>query len=100
MLAAYHEKRKQQAKNNESPTWRWQIAYNLTRQKQRVRTNEAFKFIEELATSILINGEPEKPRSTSKYEFFDLVAIAVRWAEYELRHNTKDKNKQSKSESL
>lgn len=100
MLAAYHEQKKQQVKNNESPTWRWQVAYNLTRQKQRVRSNDAFKFIEELATSILVNSEPDKSRSASKYEFFDLVAVAIRWAEYELRHNTNDNNKQSKSESL
>jgi CRISPR-associated protein Csm1 len=93
MLAAYHELKKEQKERGESPTWRWQIAYNLTRQKQRVRTNEAYAFIEKLATEILIGTELSEPRVT-QYEHFDLVAVAVRWAEYDLQteHNSTEKN--------
>ena len=87
MLAAYHELKKEQLKSGESPTWRWQIAYNLTRLKQRVRPNEAYAFIEKMATSILVGTEQGKSCVT-EYEYFDLVAVAVRWAEYELRSDT------------
>lgn len=113
MLAAYHELKTNQIKmdkeaatvirrakeagekTNEqrvAQTWRWQIAYNLTRQKQRTHSKEAYDFIENLITHILVNGESGKPRLT-QYEYFDFVAIAVRWAEYELRSkNNTDHN--------
>jgi CRISPR-associated protein Csm1 len=81
---------------NESPTWRWQMAYQIARLLQRLekrhgaKDREAtmptklFEFLHELQTGIFI-GQYKGQSLQSNYDFFDLIAIAARWAEYELR---------------
>jgi CRISPR-associated protein Csm1 len=78
-----------------TPSWRWQLAYQLARLKNRLRRegkddsekksdNETFKFLDDTATSIFTNRYNGNTLQ-SKYDFFDLLAIAARWGEYELR---------------
>lgn len=102
-LQTFHAQKKEQEREGLSPTWRWQIAYQIARLKLRTnskeawelttdldenirhtQTNKALKFLSQLATNIFLNRFDGKALS-SKYDFFDLVAIAARWVEYELR---------------
>jgi CRISPR-associated protein Csm1 len=90
-MSALYEKRQYQKAYGMTQSWRWQVAYQTVRQK--VFSKEAKDFVNDVAVSIFSNqltvgvfDEGRKPEAmTSNYTFFDLLHIAIRWAEYELR---------------
>ncbi len=89
-IAAFHEQKEMQEKLKEPPSWKWRIAYDLTRARERVRGNpQVSALIDELTVSIFTNRyifEKDSERATRAHEFFDLLMVAIRWAELELRH--------------
>ncbi|MDX1912603.1 MAG: type III-A CRISPR-associated protein Cas10/Csm1 [Saprospiraceae bacterium] len=89
-IAAFHEQRALQEKLGEPPSWRWRIAYDLTRARERARGNpQVATLLDELTVSIFTgryNFESDQEKSARVHEFFDLLMVSIRWAELELRH--------------
>jgi CRISPR-associated protein Csm1 len=67
-----------------SPAWRWTMAYDMARFKERVKDPDAKQFIEEMATACFVNRYDNKPL-ISKYSFLTLLQLAARWVEFEYR---------------
>lgn len=94
-------------KNDESPKcenasikWRWLAAYQLQRTKERISKNNEYlrKFIDDLKISMFTNrfalgGKNEVISSNTN--FLELLAIAIRWAELELRTDKSLHNKET-----
>jgi CRISPR-associated protein Csm1 len=90
-LAAFYERKSNQKKLDETPTWRWQVAYQLARSKDRVKSKEGKEFVEQLSINIFTQSHDSKTID-SNYDYFDLLNVAIRWAEYDLRS---ERNKSS-----
>lgn len=61
-------------------SYKWHSAYHLGRYAQRYKKdNEITVFIKTLSDGIMHNGKPNPDR------YLDLVGLAARWAEYELK---------------
>ena len=72
-----------------SPAWRWTMAYDMARFKERVRDPDAKRFIEEMTTACFVNRIGDKPLK-SKYSFLTLLQLAARWVEFEYRAKNND----------
>ena len=71
--------------------WQWQIAYDFTRTIDRLKYHKSgggkasmLDFLEEVKQSTIANSYKGAPLH-SKYSFFELLNLAARWAELELR---------------
>jgi CRISPR-associated protein Csm1 len=67
--------------------WKWLIAYDFVRLKERLKIREhskEAKFLDELQQSTFTGQYKQNPVST-QYEFIDLLNLAARWAELEYR---------------
>jgi CRISPR-associated protein Csm1 len=96
-LQTFHQLKVVQEQSNDTSTWRWQLAYQIARLQNRLhkrtgkddsgeQVNELFVFLKELKTNIFADRyEGESLASKTNYHFFDLLSIAARWSEYELR---------------
>jgi CRISPR-associated protein Csm1 len=81
-LAMHYEEMKNQIKNSKTQSWRWKVAYQISRQK--TYHQDAKDFITTIAVNVLTNRN-KSINLDSKYEYYRLLNIAIRWAEYELR---------------
>jgi CRISPR-associated protein Csm1 len=75
--------------------WRWQIAYDLARMKERIKGNEsASNFLGELINWSIAQKTPKVTDDSKKhytiefYTFFKLLNVACIWASYELRNKS------------
>jgi CRISPR-associated protein Csm1 len=89
-IAAFNEQRELQKRNGEPPSWKWRIAYDLTRARERAKGNPTVSaLIDEIVVSIFTNRsmqESSDEKNARAHEFYDLLMVAIRWAELELRH--------------
>lgn len=91
-LASFYERKSNQKKLGETPSWRWQVAYQLARSKDRVKSKEGKEFVEQLSINIFTQRHNSESID-SNYDYFDLLNVAIRWAEYDLRsENNKSSN--------
>ena len=67
----------------------WMIAYDFGRMEKRVNKQEAKNLLDEIKINVYTNTYNSLPlNNKSNYHFLQLLNIAVRWAELELRsHN-------------
>lgn len=85
------EMRKRQIEKNENQSWQWIMAYDFARMKQRKKDNSDLNmFIDNLQKDIICNTHNGN-KMISKYGFLELLNLAARWAELELR-TLKNKN--------
>ncbi len=89
----FHSKKVFQEQNKLPSSWRWRMAYMLARAGDRISKHkvEAKQFLKDLSISIFSNSTNRNEKISSQHEFFDLLNVAARWAELELRI-TKDKD--------
>jgi hypothetical protein len=88
--------RKKQKEKKENESWQWIMAYDFARLKQRKKTNSQIKeFIDNLKNDILCNTHNGE-KIVSNYKYLELVNLAARWAELELR-TLKNKNYESQT---
>ncbi|MCU0445284.1 MAG: type III-A CRISPR-associated protein Cas10/Csm1 [Microscillaceae bacterium] len=103
-IQAFNLQRKvQQDKNNpKTESWRWLLAYDFARFRDRVKgknlTDIEIKMLKEQVnqykTNIFCNTYQGNPiKNISKYYFIELLAFAARWAELENR--TRGKSEES-----
>ncbi len=88
-LQEFDETRKEQIKSGYAESWRWQLAYQLNRAIKR-NNLESEKIIRELQLGIFFDDcsytkEVNLKRGESCYPFLQLLSLAARWAEFELR---------------
>lgn len=102
-ISAFHEQREMQNKNGEPPSWKWRIAYDLSRARERLRGNpKVAALVDELSVSIFTDRydfEGNGENANRAHEFFDLLMVAIRWAELELRHRRALEKSESTSKS-
>jgi CRISPR-associated protein Csm1 len=83
-ISAFAEQARTQKAKGQNESWRWLIAYDFARAKDRVRSSEGKQFLDELKNSVFTdsyNGDKLK----SSYSFLELLNLAARWAELEIR---------------
>ncbi|MCC5917274.1 MAG: type III-A CRISPR-associated protein Cas10/Csm1 [Cryomorphaceae bacterium] len=83
MLMRYYLRRKQELTKSEKPnlSYVWNTAYFLKRYAQRNKNDEELhRMIEKLQTNIIENVSENS-------DYWDVLAVAARWAELELRMN-------------
>lgn len=87
-ISAFSEKRNRQIKKAQNQSWQWQMAYQLARFAKNQTNEEIQQLIDEIKINVFIN----KPNGSDKhlnYKYIELLNIATRWAELELRTNNK-----------
>ncbi|MGB3619165.1 MAG: hypothetical protein WBA12_13690, partial [Catalinimonas sp.] len=84
----FHELRTRQRTRGENETWRWRLAYQLARAQERAKKDAAaVALFEDLKTNVFTNQHGGKPLSgDTHYDFLDLLYVAARWTELELRN--------------
>lgn len=76
----------EQSKKRQNPSWRWLSAYDLGRAKERVKSEDAKRFFDQLKTDLFTNRTYKgQPLTGTKYDFLTLLNVAARWAELEMR---------------
>jgi len=81
-IYSFYENYLEQCKKGKNPRWRWMIAYDFSRMKGRIKSDEAKSFIEELKQNLFADMYGGRPLQ-SGYHFIELLTIAARWAELE-----------------
>ena len=69
----------------------WMMAYDFTRLADSVKKSdpEAKQFVIDVKDWVFTNNHPDFKKNTSKYHVFEIINLATRWAELELRTNKK-----------
>ena len=85
-IHTFHALKAKQRKNNLTESWRWQLAYDLSRFRKELpkRAEAAKRQLEQWEIQIFTNDWPGNAQN-SQYEFLDLLHIAARWAALVLR---------------
>jgi len=89
-IKLFYMMQQEQTKKELPESWRWTAAYYLQRAKERLgKNNQSFiNYIDDLKISMFTDryrvNQHNEPLN-SNYSFLQLLAIAVRWAELELR---------------
>lgn len=85
-ISTLYTMQQEQAKNGQNPSWRWLSAYDLGRARERAKSKEAQAFFDQLKTDLFTNNSYKgQPLTGSKYKFLDILNVAARWAELEMR---------------
>jgi CRISPR-associated protein Csm1 len=64
----------------------WMMAYDFGRMEQRTMSDKAIELLRECKTNVFANSFNGKPIN-SPYHFLELINLATRWAELEIRSN-------------
>lgn len=86
-LMQHNLMREVQVREEKNPKWKWTIAYDLSQAEKRLSSSGQYKaeaFVRELSRAVqfeIYEGE----KLESNYPFIELLAIAARWAELEIR---------------
>jgi len=69
----------------------WMMAYDFTRLADSVKKSdpEARQFVLDVKEWVFTNRHPDYNKELSNYHVFELINLATRWAELELRTNKK-----------
>ena len=62
----------------------WMMAYDFGRMEQRNLSDKAIDLLRECKTNVFANSFSGKPIN-SPYHFLELINLATRWAELEIR---------------
>lgn len=82
----YHYLRQQQIKNKQNESWQWQLTYNFARMIERIKDKESRNLLHQIKNDVFANTwQGEKQHFN--YHSIELVNLAARWAELEIRSN-------------
>ena len=68
-----------------SPRWRWLMAYDLSRYRDTVKDPTARAFVERVMQDAFRNNVHNGKQFKSHYHYLDLLLVAARWTELQLR---------------
>jgi CRISPR-associated protein Csm1 len=84
-IQAFYQQAQEEQKKNKTQTWRWQMAYNFARAATQYKNNEELKnLLNEIKIDIVADTVKGK-KEIKKHDYFTLLNLAARWAEFELR---------------
>ena len=72
-------------KNKMTPRWRWVMAYDLSRYRDTVKDPTAHAFVERIMQDAFRNNVHKGKQFKSHYHYLDLLLVAARWTELQLR---------------
>jgi CRISPR-associated protein Csm1 len=84
-IQTYHEASQDQKQKGRVESWRWLMAYDLSRMKERLKGDEVQNFLERTKMDVFSNTWHGKNQLYSAYPFLTLLTIATRWADLEMR---------------
>jgi CRISPR-associated protein Csm1 len=82
----FYENRKMQIEKNQNESWQWQLAYNISRMIKRVKSKNSKDLLKQIKIDVFANTW-EGEKHNFKYHSLEIVNIAARWAELEIRSN-------------
>jgi CRISPR-associated protein Csm1 len=85
-IKTFHTMKTEQQIKKKTESWRWLLAYDFGRARQRLKNNqaEAKEFLNMLQTQVFCEDWEGRSKG-SQYKYLDLLNIAARWAELEMR---------------
>jgi CRISPR-associated protein Csm1 len=96
-IQAYYEIRKNILEDQNKPldkqilkdhthSWRWQLAYHLARSQEQYKNRKAVKdFLIKVSRNIFVGKDQDTAEWRAQHEYFDLLNVAIRWVELEMR---------------
>ena len=84
-ISTLYAMKQEQEKQGQNPRWQWMAAYDLGRAVERAKTLDAKAFFRQLQQDLFTNKSYQGQKLRGSYEFLDLLNIAARWAELEMR---------------
>jgi len=84
-IQAFYYQAQEEQKKNKTQTWRWQMAYNFARAAQQYKHNEELKTLLHQIKIDVVADTIDGEKVTKKHDYFTLLNLAARWAEFELR---------------
>lgn len=82
----FYEIRIQQIKKGKNPSWLWLLTYNIARMIPRVKDEDGKKLLHRIKNDVFTNSW-NGTKHNFKYHTLEMVNIAARWAELEIRSN-------------
>jgi CRISPR-associated protein Csm1 len=84
-IQAFYQQAQEEQKKNKTQTWRWQMAYNFARAATQYKNNiDLLELLSEIKIDIIADTV-NKNKVVKKHDYFTLLNLAARWAEFELR---------------
>lgn len=66
--------------------WKWQLSYNIARAAERYRNDKEFcSFLKEVEHDVFCETYKGKKELKGNHNYFDLLQVAIRWADLENR---------------
>ncbi len=84
-IGSLHGMKQEQEEKKQNPSWRWIAAYDFGRAIDRSKSVNAKAFFKQLQTDLFTNRTYKGVPLKSQYTFLDLLNVAARWAELEMR---------------
>ncbi|MCF8229525.1 MAG: type III-A CRISPR-associated protein Cas10/Csm1 [Bacteroidales bacterium] len=76
--------RQLQINKQRNESWQWQMAYSLSRMAKRIKSDEIKQFVNRIKNDVFANYWEGKSHHF-KYETIEILNVAARWAEFEIR---------------
>ena len=74
-----------QKMEHKTEAWRWRIAYDFAKMKERKKNNiELNDFLDEMKNGI-ITGRANQLKYSDPFRYFNLIRLAANWADFETR---------------
>jgi CRISPR-associated protein Csm1 len=91
-ITGFYEQAKSQRAKGQNEAWRWRIAYDFSQVRKRLKDNQqsAKIFLDQVKEAVFtdrllyLDKEYQKLEN-NKYNFLELLNLAARWAELEIR---------------
>jgi CRISPR-associated protein Csm1 len=84
-IQAFYQQAKEEQEKNKTQTWRWQMAYNFARAATQYKNKtELLELLSEIKIDIIANTV-KRNKVVKEHDYFTLLNLAARWAEFELR---------------
>ncbi len=85
-ISILYEMKLQQEREGLNPSWSWMMVYDFAKVISDARSREVKEFMNGLQRDIYANSwKGESIKKFTDYHFLDLLRVAARWAELELR---------------
>jgi len=85
-ISGFHAQWKIQTEKKQNESWQWQMAYQIARFAKEQKDYDVEKLLNEIKIDVFTDTYKGKPHKF-QYRFIELLNIASRWAELELRTN-------------
>ena len=83
-IYSFYEARKHQKKYAKNESWQWQMAYQFSRISARIKNPDANNLVNRIKTDVFADSWHGK-KIEKKYHTLEMINLAARWAELEIR---------------